>query len=109
MIEISWIILLMFMWFNTDFFISYSKLLKLQNRFKISNWELYRQTNPKLKYLEYLRLKHPSFITKLISCKPCLNFWVCFFICILFGSLFLFPFYYLVSYIIYNIINKFIL
>jgi hypothetical protein len=109
MIEISWIILLMFMWFNTDFFISYSKLFKLQNIFKISNWELYRQTNPKIKYLEYLRLKHTSFITKLISCKPCLNFWICLFICLLFGSIFLFPLYYLVSYIIYNIINKFIL
>ena len=109
MIEIAWIILCMFMWFNTDFFISYSKMFGLQNRFKITDWEKYRQSNPKIKYLEYLRLKHTNFFTKLISCKPCLNFWFCLFFCLSFETIFLFPLYYLTSYIIYNLINKFIL
>ncbi len=109
MLEVSWIILCMFMWFNTDFFISYSKMFGLQNRFKITDWENYRKTNPRIKYLEYLRLKHTNFFTKLISCKPCFNFWFCLFFCLIFGTIFLFPFYYLVSYLIYTIINKFLL
>ena len=67
MLAISWIILLMFLWFNTDFVISYSKVFRLQNKFKISDWEKYRQTNPRIKYLEYLRLKHTNFFTKFIS------------------------------------------
>lgn len=109
MLEISWIILCMFMWFNTDFFISYAKLFKLEKKFYIIGWQNHRQTNARIKYLEFLRLKHPNFFTKLISCKPCLNFWICLLICTLFSTLYLYPFYYMTSYVIYTIINKYLL
>jgi len=109
MVEVSWIILSMFLWFNTDFFISYCQFLRLGNRFWIPDWKEYRKINSKIKYLEYIRIKHTNFFTKLISCKPCLNFWITIIFCIIFQTLFLFPFYYLLSYIAYNLINKYIL
>jgi hypothetical protein len=107
-IEIFWVVLILFIWFNTDAFIQYSKLFKLDKKFKISDWESYRiDVSGKISYQEYLSLKHKGFLTKLISCKPCLTFWVTFLVCFLFSSLYYFPVIYIISYLIYKIINKY--
>jgi hypothetical protein len=108
MIEIFWIILILFLWFNTDALIQYSKVLGLNTKFHIDKWEQHRLSNPKISYLEYLSIKHKSFFTKLISCKPCLNFWITFFICVCFGTLVLFPVYYIIAYTLYKIIDKYV-
>ena len=107
-IEIFWVVFLLFIWFNTDAFIQYSKFFKLDKLFKIKDWEDYRLESPRITYLEYLTLKNRGFFTKLISCKPCLTFWVTFIICIIFSSLMLFPIIYMLSYIIYKIIDKYV-
>lgn len=108
LIQIFWIVFLLFIWFNTDAFIQYAKLLKLDKVFKISDWESYRiNVSNKITYQEYLSLKHRSFFTKLISCRPCLAFWITVFISSLFSSWYYFPLIYMVSYIIYKIINKY--
>ena len=108
-IQISWIIFSMFIWFNTDALISYSLLFKVDRYFKIDQWIDYRIINPRVTYLDFLRLKYSNFFTKLVSCKPCLCFWITFIVCVIFGSLNLYPLYYLSSYIIYTIINKYLL
>ncbi len=107
-IEIFWVVFLLFIWFNTDAFIQYSKFFKLDKLFKIKDWEDYRLESPRITYLEYLTLKNRGFFTKLISCKPCLTFWITFIICIIFRSLMLFPIIYMLSYIIYKIIDKYV-
>lgn len=108
-LQIFWIVFLLFIWFNTDAFIQYSKLFKLENIFKIKEWNNYRiENNPRLTYLEYLNLKHYSFLTKLISCRPCLTFWLTLLTCLVFKDLVLFPIIYMLSYIIYKIIDRYV-
>lgn len=107
-LEIFWIVFILFIWFNTDAFIQYSKVFKLSRLFKINDWEDYRVSNPKISYLEYLNLGHKNFFTKLVSCKPCFNFWITFIFCIIFGTIVLYPIIYMLSYIIYKLIDKYV-
>jgi hypothetical protein len=103
-LNISWIIFVMFIWFNTDAFIWWSRLFKLDKVFKIPDWNNYRLSiNPKLKYLDYLVLKHLNFFIKVISCKPCLLFWITLIVLMIEPSKIVsMPIYYLISYIIYT-------
>jgi len=83
MIQIFWVVFLLFIWFNTDAFIQYSKIIGLSRLFKINDWEDYRLESPRITYLEYLTLKNRGFFTKLISCKPCLTFWLSIISCLI--------------------------
>lgn len=107
-IQIFYVVFLLYMWFETDGFIEYSKLFRLDKKFKINLWMEYRQINPKIDYLSYLRLKHNSFFIRLISCRPCLCFWIVFLTLFIFGNLFSFPLVYIMSYLIYNLVCKLI-
>jgi hypothetical protein len=108
MISIFWCVFLLFIWFKTDSFVQYSQLFRLSNILKISNWQDYRILNPKISYLEYLSIKHRSFFTKLISCTPCLLFWITILVSVLMDKLFHFPITYIFSYIIYKLIDKYV-
>jgi len=101
-IQIFWVIFIMFIWFNTDAFTQYFKFL---NFLQIQKWQNY-QSISKISYTEYLIIKHRGFFTKLISCKPCLNFWITLVVCITFNNLNLFPAIYMISYITYKILDK---
>jgi hypothetical protein len=107
-IQIFYVVFLLYMWFDTDGFIEYSKLFRLDRRFKINMWMEYREINPKMNYLSYLRLKHSNFFTRLISCKQCLCFWLVLLFCMIFGNFVYFPIIYMMSYLIYNLICKLI-
>lgn len=104
--QIFYVIFLLFIWFNTDAFISYSKLFRLSKLFKINSWEEYRMINPKMNYLNYIRNKHTNFFTKLVTCKPCLTFWFVLVSCYFFVNLFYFPMIYMLSYSIYTLLCK---
>lgn len=103
-LNISWIVFAMFIWFNTDAFIWWSRLFKLDKILKIPNWNNYRLLiNPKIKYLDYLVLKHLNFFIKVISCKPCLLFWITLMVLMIEPSKIIsMPIYYLISYMIYT-------
>lgn len=107
-IQIFYVVFLLYIWFDTDGFIEYSKLFRLDKRFKIDLWIEYRELNPKMNYLSYIRLKHSSFFTRLISCKPCFCFWLVLLVNLIFGNFLLFPIIYMMSYLIYNLICKLI-
>lgn len=104
--QIFYVIFLLFIWFDTDAFISYSKIFRLSKLFKIDKWEEYRMINPKMDYLNYIRNKHANFFTKLITCKPCLTFWLVLTSCYFFVNLFYFPMIYMISYSIYTLLCK---
>lgn len=106
-LEIFWSVFILFIWFNTDAFVQYSKVFKLGEQFKISDWENYRLTS-RVSYPDYLFLKHKSFFTKLISCIPCSLFWIVLIITLIFNSTGLYPVIYILSYIIYKIIDKYV-
>jgi hypothetical protein len=107
-VQIFYVVFFMYMWFDTDGFIEYSKLFGLSRIFKISQWEEYRQINPRLGYLDYIRLKHSSFFVRLISCRQCLCLWIVLSSYLFFSRFFLFPAVYILSYLIYSIICKLI-
>jgi hypothetical protein len=52
---IFWIVFLQYIWFNTDAFIWWSKLFKLEKLLRIGDWDQYRmEVNPKIKYYEFI-------------------------------------------------------
>ena len=105
--QIFWVIFLLFIWFDTDAFIQYSKLFKLSEKFKIDSWESYRLEN-NISYLDYLSIKHKNFLTKLISCRPCFTVWIVLFVCTLYCSILQFPIIYVISYILYKLMIKYV-
>lgn len=106
-LEICWIVFVLFIWFDTEAFIEYFRLTPLRKLFKIDLFDKYKkEMNPGIDYHSYLRQKHGSFITKLITCVPCTNFWIVLLISLLFNNMALYPIIYISSYVIYKIIKK---
>lgn len=105
-IQIFYAAFFMYVWFETDAFVEYSRLLRLSRIFRIDDWTEYRAVNPKIGYLEYLSVKHPGFFSKLISCRPCLLFWISVACSAIFTSVLFFPFVYLTSYAIYSLVCR---
>ena len=104
--QIFYAVFFMHVWFDTDAFVEYSKLFRLKKAFKIDSWEEYRDINPKIDYLEFLRIKHSSFFVRLISCRPCLLVWISISLAAVFGMIFWFPITYTCAYIIYNLLCR---
>lgn len=105
-LQVFYVVFLMFIWFKTDFFIEYSKLFKLNKIFKIDNWDDYKNINPKIAYLEYLRIKFPNFFIKIITCEYCLLFWIVLLSCLFFKNFIYTPLIYIVCIIIYKLLWK---
>lgn len=101
MIEsIFWSVLIMFIWFETDAFVYYFSFLK-----SVQKWKKYKQeTNPELNYPDYLMINYPGFFTKLISCQPCLLFWIVLLFSI--NNPVNFPINYVLSWILFRIMGK---
>jgi hypothetical protein len=108
-LQVFWTNLILFIWFETDAFLEYTKLFKLSKFFKVDSFEIYRkENNPKITYHSYIRQKHTSFITKLFTCVPCLNAWIVLITSVIFNNLLFYPVVYLVSYVMYKILKKYI-
>jgi hypothetical protein len=106
--QIFWVNFLLFIWFNTDAFIDYSSAFGLGSILKIKKFKEYKESDPRSDYLNFIRIKYPNFITKLISCKPCICFWFVLSISLFFNSILYFAPIYLVSYILYRLLDKYI-
>jgi hypothetical protein len=78
---------LLIVWFKTHAFVEYLNLFKLNNFFKIKEYIAYKQQNPLIEYPDFLLLKYNTFLTRLLTCPFCLNFWLCLLTSILFGNL----------------------
>jgi len=102
LIEIVYVLFLMYSWFETDFFIQYSRLLGMSEKFKINDWERWREKYPRVGYLDYLSTRHRNFFTKLVSCKQCICFWFSILVCHFGTSLINVPIVYLGSIFMYN-------
>lgn len=106
-IQVLYVVFFLYMWFETDGFLEYSKLLGLKKRFRIDLWEQYREINPRLDYFGYIRLKHSSFFIRLITCRQCLCFWLTLLSCVFFSDILLLPIVYILSYLIYRLICRY--
>ena len=68
--------MLMFIWFNTDAFVEYMQLLRLDEYLYISEYNTIRVDDPSLSYQFYIASNYPSFFSRLFNCPKCLNIWV---------------------------------
>lgn len=70
-------LLLLTVWFQTNAFIEYAKILVVGNKFlKVDEFEgESRMTG--VNYPEFLQLNYNCFFTRLISCPYCILFWLC--------------------------------
>ena len=102
--QVMWVNFFMFIWFNTDAFIDY---LSWTKKLLLIEYKEYITTFKRITYPDFLFLKKPSFITKLLSCRPCLHFWL------VISTGFYFNFssiagVYITSYAIYKILQKYV-
>lgn len=102
------VVFFMYVWFDTDVFVDYSRMLGFSEVFHIKEWDEWRVSKPKTGYLEFLSARKRGFFVKLISCKHCLCFWFSVFFCYCFSSensfaLDWLPMIYLGSYLGYNL------
>ena len=105
--------IVLLIWFKSNAFVEYAKLLGIQNYFFIPLFEGEKEKDPSLDYIEYLSLHHECFFVRLISCVLCLGFWIALLICLLLSEfmyveaiLFKFPIIYLGGLILYGTTSK---
>lgn len=77
---------LTYIWLNTDFFIEYVSLLKLNKYNLFYSQDYFEYINPKnialetdrinLSYLQFIQRTHNNFFVRLISCPLCLSLWM---------------------------------
>ena len=74
---------LVILWFDTSFLIDYLKLFRLTRFTYIEEYEKELFDNPDIKFLDFVSIKEPNFLNKLLACPYCLSFWLSAFCCVL--------------------------
>ena len=67
---------LLFYMYDTDAFVEYVRLFKLNKFFKIEKYEKYLDTFHEGNYWDYLVYEKKTFLRKLLSCPFCVSFWM---------------------------------
>lgn len=88
---VFWVVMLLILWFKTDWVLHYCELLKIFKTFR-SDFKQFLNINSHLYFPDFIYEKtytstNPlvKFLGKLISCPLCLGFWLSFGVCMLFG------------------------
>ena len=102
--QVMWVNFLMFIWFNTDAFVDY---LHWTKKFKLVEYKDYLSFNKRIMYPDFLFLSNPNFLTKLLSCRPCLHFWLVL-ITAFYFNFSSFAGVYITSYAIYKLFQKYV-
>ena len=84
------IALILLIWFRTDAWLEYCRLLRLDVLSFYKDYEAKKHEDATLKYLHYLRRDHNCFFVRLITCPTCLAVWLAILPAAL-TSVFLFP------------------
>jgi hypothetical protein len=74
-ISVFWIILFLYIYFETSAIVEWSKLLKLKF-IKYKEYEESIKMFPDLKYPDFLAMRYDNFFIKLITCQECLCIWI---------------------------------
>jgi hypothetical protein len=97
---------ILIVWFNTEAFIEYMQLFKL-NFFKIKEYNIEKEKDCTIDYHLYLKLHHNNFFTRLITCPICTSFWLSLVGSILFSiNLLNFGIIFICSLLLYFAFNK---
>lgn len=98
---------LLLVWFKSDAFVEYGKLLGLNRLLELDKYEEKRSSESfELTYPMFLRITHDNFIFKLITCPLCISFWLSLILCLSFVNFYFIPVVYIVSLFIYGVITK---
>lgn len=106
-VGICFVALTLLVWFDTDAFIEYVKLFKLEKWFKVDQF-LEIEQSPDFGYREFLLEYHNNFFTRLIACPICTSVWLGFCVSI-FTSLTLSPVFALGGLLLYKWSRKLII
>jgi hypothetical protein len=93
-------------WFRTEAVKEYFELFNMTHLFKLNEFIDYKKNiNSSVDYPDFLLSKYNNFLTRLLSCPFCLNFWFNLILCSILG-IYYFPITYILSLTIYFILNK---
>jgi hypothetical protein len=92
--------------FKTEAIVEYSKLFKIDKLLKVDKYLIYKNSNPDIDFMTFLLIKYPNFITKLISCPFCINFWIVLGSSILMNNIIYLPVVYISSIVVYLILER---
>lgn len=106
--QICLINLILLVWFKTNAFVEYVNLFKLNKLFRVDKFLEYKKINIEIDYVTFLMIKNPNFITKLVSCTYCFNFWLSLSSCFLFKNIIYLPIIYMASILSFLILEKFV-
>lgn len=67
---------LLIIWFKTDAFIEYAKVVRIQRWLFIDDFEKKRAEDFELTYHLYLRQHRNCFLSRLVTCPICLTSWM---------------------------------
>ena len=67
---------LLFFMYDTEAFVEYVKLFRLNKLFEIERYEKYLDTYGEGDYWDYLAFEKKTFLRKLLSCPFCVGFWM---------------------------------
>ena len=67
---------ILFFVYETDAFVEYVKLFRLNKLLEVDKYENYVEKFSGGSYWEYLTFERPSFLRKLVSCPLCVSFWL---------------------------------
>ena len=95
------------MWFDTEAFTEYAKLVGGKKFFHIDQYEDELKKLSCMNYIEFLSKSSNSFFIKLITCPLCLGFWFCIaFTHVFTGDLVLVPLCYIISILLYKLTSN---
>lgn len=100
------IVSILIIWFNTDAFVEYARLLKLPV-VKVKEYTVAKEKDCTLSYHMYLLLHHNNFFTRLITCPICTSMWLSIIIGVIIDLPFIdYPILFIFSLYLYELYNK---
>lgn len=103
---------ILFIWFESDIIVTLIKLLRLNDKLYLKEYEKERLELPgKLSYIDFLHVKKSNVITKLLSCPICLCFWLTLIQCFInYNSIlhaaYMLAFHYFINLLVYLVVKK---
>ena len=73
---ISFVLLILIVWFKTDAFVEYCRFFGIEKHFHINEYLEAKKEDLELTYHLYLRMNYDSFFVRLITCPICLTIWI---------------------------------
>lgn len=105
LIGTTFIALILLIWFRTDAWLEYTKLLRLNSLSFYKDYEEKQKDDPLLTYPIFLRRYKNCFMVRLITCPICLAVWFGMW-CAIFTSISMFPIYVIGGLLLFAAIDR---